>query len=171
MYHIKKNIMSNIQYINIIKHQIEIKRLLPIHDDVISILKNYILDTRAVNKCFIYAAENGYLEVVKYLHDDIKDISVNTSGYNAVKWASYYGHLEVVKYLHQNGADITAENNFAVRLAAYRGHLEVVKYLHQNGANIIDRNNYTIRWAAGNGHLKVVKYLRDNGADIYNIYY
>ena len=50
--------------------------------------------------------------------------------------ASVNGHLDVVKYLHSNGADITADNNYAIGLASENGHLEVVKYLHENGADI-----------------------------------
>lgn len=84
----------------------------------------------------------------------------------AIRIAAYDGYLEVVKYLHQNGADITAVNNYAIRLAAKNGHLDVVKYLHQNGADIAAVNNFAIRLAAENSHLDVVKYLYQNGADI-----
>ena len=43
--------------------------------------------------------------------------------------ASKYGHLEVVKYLVSNGANIHAQNDWALILASENGHLEVVKYL------------------------------------------
>ena len=78
----------------------------------------------------------------------------------AIEWTSRNGHLEVVKYLHENGADIT-ENKYAIDWASHNGHLEVVKYLHANGAVIS-----VIKWACINGHLDVVKYLHIHGADI-----
>ena len=59
--------------------------------------------------------------------------------YNRLRNASIRGDLELVKYLHINGANINADNDYALRWAAYYGHLEVVKYLLQNGARI----NYT----------------------------
>ena len=48
--------------------------------------------------------------------------------------ASSNGHLEIVKYLHENGADITAQNNYAIKYANLNGHLEIVKYLYKYGA-------------------------------------
>ena len=83
----------------------------------------------------------------------------------AVKWASKKGHLEVIKYLVSLGADIRADNDEAVRWASYYGHLEVVKYLVSMGADI-KANNETVRLASYYGHLKMVKYLVSMGADI-----
>jgi uncharacterized protein YnzC (UPF0291/DUF896 family) len=84
----------------------------------------------------------------------------------AIRRASQNGHLEVVKYLIDNGADVTAEDNYAIRTASQEGHLETVKYLIENGADVTAKNNYAIRWASANGHLEVVKYLIDNGVDV-----
>lgn len=84
----------------------------------------------------------------------------------AVRWASENGYLEVVKFLHENGADITARNNYAVKWAAMNGFLDAVKYLHKNGADIRSCDNYAVRWAAVNGFFDIVKYLHENGADI-----
>lgn len=122
-------------------------------------------DITAEDSCAVkWAAEEGHLEALKYLHANGADI---TAGNNyAVIHAAWKGHLEIVEYLHRNGADITADNSRAVGWAAEEGHLEVVKYLHANGADITARNNYAVRWAAENGHLEVVKYLYENGADI-----
>ena len=39
------------------------------------------------------------------------------------------GHLDVVKYLIEKGANINAENDYALKCSAENGHLEVVKYL------------------------------------------
>ena len=84
----------------------------------------------------------------------------------AVRWASENGYLEVVKYLVSQGADIRAVYDFAVRLACENGYLEVVKYLVSQGADIRAVYNYAVRYASENGNLEVVKYLVSHGADI-----
>ncbi|MDH3324236.1 MAG: ankyrin repeat domain-containing protein, partial [Candidatus Peregrinibacteria bacterium] len=82
-----------------------------------------------------WAAENGYIEVVKYLCSLPIERGVDPSAwYNeAVRWAAENGHIEVVKYLCSlpigRGVDPSAEDNHAVREAAKHGHIEVVKYL------------------------------------------
>ena len=54
----------------------------------------------------------------------------------AVRWASSNGHLETFKYLVSIGADIRANDDLAVRLASLNGHLETVKYLVSIGSDI-----------------------------------
>ena len=66
----------------------------------------------------------------------------------------------MVEYLHKNGADITADNNYAVKWASANGHLEVVKYLHENGADVTGNDNYAVMHAAENGYSDVVRYLK-----------
>ena len=44
------------------------------------------------------------------------------------------GRMEMVKYLVELGADIHAENEYALRWSAKHGHLEIVKYLVELGA-------------------------------------
>ena len=50
--------------------------------------------------------------------------------------ASSNGHLEVVQYLVSLGADIRADNDYAVQEASRNGHLDVVKYLVSLGAEL-----------------------------------
>ena len=40
-------------------------------------------------------------------------------------FASYNGHLEVVKVLVEHGANIHADNDYAVRLATRNGHTDI----------------------------------------------
>ena len=82
-----------------------------------------------------------------------------------MKEACTTGDINRVKYLHEHGADITAENNYAVQIASAYEHLELVRYLHKHGADI----TCAVRWAAAFGHLEVVKYLHEHGADITNV--
>ena len=99
---------------------------------------------------YLSIAKNGY-------HAHINDLLFDYSK---------IGDLESVKKLVKCGADIRANNDYALRWAAENGHLEVVKWLHQNGANIRADNYYALRWAAERGHLEVVKYLEDEIAKL-----
>lgn len=81
----------------------------------------------------------------------------------AVRWAAKNGHLEIVRYLYEKGTNIMAKNNYAVRLAACNGHLEVVRYLYEKGAYIIEGSIWTVKQATKNGHTDVVEYLREMG--------
>ena len=78
----------------------------------------------------------------------------------AIRWASSNGQLEVVKYLAENGANIHAQDDYAICWASENGQLEVVKYLAENGANIHAQDDLAIRLASNNGQLEVVKYLK-----------
>ena len=50
--------------------------------------------------------------------------------------ASEKGDLEQVKELIEQGANIHADNDYALRWASYRGHLDIAKYLIAHKANI-----------------------------------
>ena len=113
-------------------HKIGIKKIMQLGEveTWMYLCKNGLDVTANNNDALIWAARNGYLDVVEYLHENGADITAEDN--EAVRWAAAYGHLEVVKYLHKNGADITAQNNAAVWWAARNGYLEVVKYLQAN---------------------------------------
>ncbi len=79
-----------------------------------------------------WAAENGYIDIVKYLHSVGSDICADNN--YAIRWAAARGHLEVVKYLVENGADISVNNHFAASIAANYGYTDLVLYLVSCGA-------------------------------------
>lgn len=138
-----------------------------------------------------WAAENGYLEVVKYLAKNGADIEMafkravfdghlktikiliemgadpNCENDYSIRWAAHNGHLLVVKYLVSMGADIRSNDDCPVRWAAENGHFEIVKYLYSLGANVLSRDNYALRSAAERGYLKVVEFLVGHGADVH----
>ena len=84
---------------------------------------------------FINAAENGHLEVVKYIwekyHPNIEERG--GGGCTAISAASNYGHLNVVKYLNETcHADVNTINKYQytpIELANRYNHYEVVNYL------------------------------------------
>ena len=84
----------------------------------------------------------------------------------ALHWASKYGHLSVVEFLVKAGANVHANNNEALRWASEYGHLPVVEFLVKAGANVAD-NDYALRWASEYGHLPVVEVLVKAGANVH----
>jgi len=50
-----------------------------------------------------WAAENGHLEIVKYLLEQGANLHAADNG--ALRWTARNGHLEVVKHLLEQGAD------------------------------------------------------------------
>ena len=130
----------------------------------------------------LFAAENGNLDLVKYLVEnggDIKNTRVRhattiTGNLDLVKYlvekganlsdgavtgAAESGNLDLVKYLVEKGADIRKD---AVKGAAKHGYLDVIKYLLEKGAEI---EEWAVYLAAKDGHLNVVKYLVEKGAN------
>jgi hypothetical protein len=73
--------------------------------------------------------------------------------------ASHNGHLSLVKLLLESGANIHADDNYAIKWASRNGHLCVVKLLLKYGAEVNADDNYAIKKASLKGHLDVVKLL------------
>jgi pheromone shutdown protein TraB len=112
-----------------------------------TIPQDYI--TAVDNYAVRWAAYNGYLNIVVWLHEHGANITAQNN--YAVRWAAQNGHLNIVVWLHEHGADITVVDNFAVcwdsavRWAAGKGHLNIVKYLLIHGADINRVNNDDIK--------------------------
>ena len=60
------------------------------------------------------AAENGHLEMVKYLVS--QGANVNAQNDYADRRAAHYGHLETVKYLVSQGANANAQDNLCYQV-------------------------------------------------------
>src|SRR6476620_4102468 len=73
---------------------------------------------------WIWAAENGHLDIVKFLHINRAEGCTK----DAMDYAARKGHLDVVKFLHINRTEGCTE--WAMNCAAKGGHLDIVKYLH-----------------------------------------
>ena len=98
------------------------------------------------------AAENGHLELVKYLLT--KKAYINSK---AIRDAAKNGHLELVKFLKESNAPI---NSDAIMWAAINGHLNIVKFLKESNAPI--DSSTTIH--AFKNNIVIFKYLVDSGA-------
>jgi hypothetical protein len=79
--------------------------------------------------------------------------------------ASENGKVEIVKMLLKAGADVNAEDDYALRMAS-AGHFEVVKLLLEAGANIHSNDDYPLLRATNRGHLEIVKLLLKYGANV-----
>lgn len=84
----------------------------------------------------------------------------------ALRWAATNGHTEIVRLLLEAGADVHAQNKFALKWTAYKGHTEVVRLLLEAGADVHAGDNFALKWAARNGHTEVVELLLAAGADL-----
>jgi hypothetical protein len=71
------------------------------------------------------AAENGHLEILKYLHEDAK---APWDEYTAI-WAAAKGHLHILEYLVERKFD--KYGVCACAFAAEIGHFDCLKYLHE----------------------------------------
>ena len=96
---------------------------------LVEVLKETDFEIKDKEACLMWAAENDYLDVLKYLVERGADI--HTQYDYALRWAAGKRHLDVVKYLVENGANIHANNNYALRAAEKYGHTEIFGYLQE----------------------------------------
>ena len=73
----------------------------------------------------------------------------------------------MVRVLLKAGADVHADDDYALRWAAEKGHTQTVQILLANGANIHAKDDSPLGWAAYYGHVEIVKVLLSAGADVH----
>ena len=120
---------------------------------------NHLTDSKDVylGHPLVLSAQNGHLEVVKYLLlGEVDSQYLN----DAFALSAGNGHLEVVKCLLEHGATMHYENHAAARLSVVNGHLEVVKYLVEQGASKDDAFIESVI----HGRLEIAKYLLPFGS-------
>ena len=100
------------------------------------------------------AAENGHLEVLKYLREEGKA----PWDWNTAAWAAQNGHLHILEYLVERKYDNIDER--ACQWAAKNGHLDCLKYLHETAK--APWNYLAVREAHRHNHTECVQYLLDN---------
>ena len=116
------------------------------------------------NECAIstltcaYAAKNGQLECLKYLHEDAK---APWDEYTAT-WAARNGQLHILEYLVERKYDKYDE--VPCRWAAMNGHLDCLKYLRETAKAPWDY--WAVRGVHKNNHADCVQYLLDNNCPL-----
>jgi ankyrin repeat protein len=113
----------------------------------------------------------GWNRVVDWTESQIWKLVIESQLYSlsdVIKVVYAKGYVDVVRYLvEEQGADIHADNEYAMRCAAMNGHLEVVKYLvEEQRIDIRANHDHTMRLAAAMRQIAVMEYLCDQGADI-----
>jgi hypothetical protein len=113
-----------------------------------------------VNECPINAeacacaAQNGHLEVLKYLREEVKaPWNLGT----AIR-AAHNGHLHILEYLVERKFDKYDE--WACEYAAKFGHLDCLKHLHETAK--APWNSQAVYYAHEKNHPECVQYLLDN---------
>ena len=104
------------------------------------------------------AAENGRLECLKYLREEVKAPWDSRTA----SWAAHNGHLHILEYLVERKYDKYDE--IACFWAAVNGHLDCLKYLHETAK--WPWNSAAVRDAHKNKHLECVQYLLDNNCPL-----
>ena len=105
-----------------------------------------------------FAAKNGHLECLKYLHEEAKA----PWGWKTAYWAAQNGHLHILEYLVERKFDEFTE--WACRNAATHGHLDCLQYLHETAKAPWD--SAAVRKAHKNKHPECVQYLLDNNCPL-----
>ncbi|CAL6314510.1 unnamed protein product [Bathycoccus prasinos] len=105
-----------------------------------------------------FAAENGHLEILKYLHEEAKapwDVYTAT-------WAAGKGQLHILEYLVERKYD--EYDTLACERAAKSGHLDCLKYLHETAKAPWDY--VAIRAAREKNQPECLQYLLDNNCPL-----
>ena len=105
-----------------------------------------------------YAASEGHLDVLKYLHQEAK--APWCCGTAA--WAALNGHLHILEYLVER--KYNKYYNLACERAAENGHLDCLKYLHETAKASWDED--AVREAHKNNHPECLQYLLDNNCPL-----
>ena len=105
-----------------------------------------------------YAAENGHLEVLKYLREEVKA----PWDFSTAEWAAENGHLHILEYLVER--KYNKYNESACWCAAKYGHLDCLKYLHETAKAPWD--SWAVRFAHENNHTECLQYLLDNNCPL-----
>lgn len=81
----------------------------------------------------------------------------------AIGHAARLGNMDFLDFLIENGANVRAGGDRALRTAAAHGRLAALKRLHEKGSDPYAGNGTALVDAAAQGHMGVVKYLVEQG--------
>ncbi len=121
----------------------------------------------------IRAADNGQLDIVKFLVERGVDVDATTvEGVTPLMYASQNGNTEVMEYLIGKGADVNATpyNNVTSLIGAVRtGHYDAVKILLEAGAKVDARDELaltSLMHASAYNYPEIAELLIEKGADL-----
>ncbi|KUL83152.1 hypothetical protein ZTR_10097 [Talaromyces verruculosus] len=120
------------------------------------------------------SAFNGHNVVINKLITDGKS-KINerdSTGTNALQWASLRGHSKSVQQLLEKGAEVNAQGgrySSALSAASFNGHVEIVQRLLEKGAEVNAQGGHygnALQAASSRGHVKIVQVLLEKGAEV-----
>jgi ankyrin repeat protein len=121
----------------------------------------------------IRAADNGQLEIVKFLVERGVDVDATTvDGVTPLMYASQNGYTEIMEYLISKGADVNAKpyNQVTSLIGAVRtGHYEAVKILLEAGAKVDAKDELaltSLMHASAYDYPAIADLLIEKGADV-----
>ncbi|EGG22391.1 hypothetical protein DFA_04509 [Cavenderia fasciculata] len=103
------------------------------------------------------AAKLGRLDIIQYLDKHFKTSSKIWS-ITTMDFAGQYGHLDIITYLNQHRTEGATYR--AMDMAAKYGHREIVEFLHYNRTEGCTTS--AMGYAAQNGGLQIVEFLYNN---------
>jgi len=104
------------------------------------------------------AAISGHLEILKYLHEEVKA----PWDFKTASRAAEHGHLHILEYLVERKYRMFTIS--ACTYAAKNGHLGCLKYLRETAK--APWNSYAIECAHENNHPECLQYLLDNNCPL-----
>ena len=121
-----------------------------------------------------FAAQNGNLDIIKFLVEHGADISAQDyeQSRSVIHFAAENGDIECIKYLTEKEANLLDQDIYgatALDYAARSGHLEAVKYLVDKKIDYTakDSRGWTVmHYAACGGNVDSIKYLLAKGLSI-----
>ncbi len=121
----------------------------------------------------IRAADNGQLEIVKFLIERGVDVDATTvDGVTPLMYASQNGYTEIMEYLISKGADVNAtpDNNVTSLIGAVRtGHLKAAEMLLEAGAKVDAKDELdltSLMHASAYDYPEIADLLIEKGADV-----
>uniref|UniRef100_A0A093V869 Ankyrin repeat domain-containing protein 50 n=1 Tax=Talaromyces marneffei PM1 TaxID=1077442 RepID=A0A093V869_TALMA len=120
------------------------------------------------------SAFNGHDVVISKLSTDGKSVinERDSTGANALQWASLRGHFKSVQRLLEKGAEVNAQGGRygnALQAASFEGHIEIVQILLERGAEVNAQGGEygnALQAASYRGHVEVVQRLLERGAEV-----
>ena len=120
-------------------------------------------DIRKVSNSFVYAAKEGYAQMVEFLIKRNVDLSYNY--YQALKYAVSANQVEVIKVIVEASKEMTMEHYNAFEYAVANGKIELVKLMISKGINVNGFSIRPLRLAIKCNQKEIVELLLTAGAD------
>ena len=121
-------------------------------------------DLNNVKDSFVYAAKEGFTQIVELLINKGIDIAYNN--YQALKYAMSSNRTEVVKILVRESDEITPEHYNALEYAAVNGVKDLLKILIDRGVDLDGYTTKPLRLATKCGQTEIVEMLLASGAKV-----